>query len=89
MIASRLSDTALVISAVGLFVTTTTAAVVSVLTFLLAKEVKTEVKTMNGLTIAQMADATETRRVDAIPPADRSEIEQEHIEVLPIPEEPS
>lgn len=42
-------------------------------------DVHTEVKTANALTIAQLADADETRRIEQIPPGDRTAEEDEHI----------
>lgn len=78
--ATRLSDTALIIAALGIFVTSATAAWISVKTH-------KEVKTMNGLSMAQMADAAETRRVDAIKPTDRTVAEQQHIDAEPRTEE--
>lgn len=80
MFASRLADTALVIAALGIFVTSTTAAWISVKTH-------KEVKTMNGLTMAQMADAGETRRIDAIASIDRTAAEQQHLDAEPRTEE--
>lgn len=74
--ATRLSDAALIIASLGIFVTSATAAWVSVKTH-------KEVKTMNGLSIAQMADAGETRRVDAIEVADRTVAEQQHVDAEP------
>ena len=40
--------------------------------------VKTEVKTANSQTLAQLADNTETRRIDKIPVADRTLLEKSH-----------
>lgn len=39
-----------------------------------------EVTTMNGQTLAMLADSAETRRVDLIHPQDRTQREDEHIE---------
>lgn len=41
--------------------------------------VRKEVTTMNGQTLAMLADANETRRVDDIPVADRTDMEADHI----------
>lgn len=46
-------------------------------------EVHTEIKTANGLTVAQLADAQETRRIDKIPVAKQTGGEKEHIEEVP------
>jgi hypothetical protein len=46
-------------------------------------EVKTEVKTANAQTIAQLADAAETRRVDEIEPNLRTPQERNHIHDVP------
>lgn len=42
-------------------------------------EVRREVTTMNGQTLAMLADSAETRRVAAIPEHRRTEREEEHI----------
>lgn len=42
-------------------------------------EVKTEVKTGNSQTIAQLADAGEGRRIRGIPVADRTKLEDSHL----------
>jgi hypothetical protein len=41
--------------------------------------VKEEVKTMNSQTIAELADASETRRIGKIPKMDRTKLEKSHI----------
>jgi hypothetical protein len=38
-----------------------------------------EVKTINAQSIAQLADATETRRIEEIPVIDRSKMERSHM----------
>lgn len=43
------------------------------------KEVKEEVKTANSQTIAQLADADETRRIDLIPVKDQTKLEKAHL----------
>jgi len=47
-------------------------------------EVKAEVKTANALKLGELADAAETRRVDDIPVAERTEAEQIHIDLIPM-----
>jgi len=49
-------------------------------------EVKAEVKTSNAMSMAQIADANESRRIAQIPKADRTRNEQTHIEELPVTE---
>lgn len=51
-----------------------------------AAQVRNEVKTANGLTMAALADAGETRRIAEIAPADRTDGEDEHIAVIPPPD---
>lgn len=51
--------------------------------------VQREVQTFNGRTMAQLADAAETRRVYNIHPDDRTEADQEHIHVVPAELTPS
>ena len=46
------------------------------------KEVLTEVKTANNKTLAQLADAVETRRIDAVPEGERTVSDQEHLESM-------
>lgn len=41
--------------------------------------VRKEVTTMNGQTLAMLADAGETRRIDLIPKVDQTAMETEHI----------
>lgn len=43
------------------------------------KDVLHEVKTSNALTMGQLADNSESRRIDAIPKGDRTTQEQEHL----------
>lgn len=43
------------------------------------KEVKEEVKTSNSQSIAQLADAVETRRIGHIPVKDQTPLEKSHI----------
>jgi hypothetical protein len=47
------------------------------------KQVHEEVKTANALKLGELADATETRRVQNIPHEDRTQAEQEHIDAVP------
>lgn len=49
----------------------------------IAADVQHQVTTINGRTLAQLGDAIETRRVEAIPPADRTAQEDEHVAVVP------
>lgn len=46
-------------------------------------ETKKEVTTSNGSSVAQLVDAQETRRVESIPPADRTVAEFVHMVVVP------
>lgn len=46
-------------------------------------EVHTEVKTANSLTIAQLADNTETRRIDKIPASRQTKEEKTHLAEVP------
>lgn len=80
MIASRLADTALIITALGTFVASVTGAIITVLSHKQIGDVKTEVKTMNGLTLAQMADANETRRIEHIRPSKRTHSDEQHMD---------
>ena len=79
MIASLLGDVAQLILAVATLVT----ALIAWSGRRISQQVRTEVKTMNGLTMAQMADAGETRRVDAIATEDRTTAEQRHVDAEP------
>jgi hypothetical protein len=46
------------------------------------KDVKHEVKTGNSQTLAQLADARESRRIDEIPLKDRTKIEKSHVKEM-------
>lgn len=50
-------------------------------------QVQTEVKTLNGLALGQLADAAETRRIEAKPAADVTAAEAEHVALIPLPPE--
>lgn len=43
------------------------------------KEVNKEVKTLNSQTIAELADADESRRIEKIPKKDRTPLEKSHL----------
>lgn len=60
-------------------------AIVTDSTRLIAADTNREVKTMNGQTIAELADASESRRIDEIRPAERTSAEDEHIATVPEP----
>lgn len=45
--------------------------------------VHNDVKTANALSMGQLADAAETRRVDDIPAANRTAAEQGHLDAVP------
>lgn len=47
------------------------------------EEVHTEVKTANSLTIAQLADRVETRRIDKIPLKKQTAEEKTHVAEVP------
>ena len=76
---SDLPGVALVIAAVGVFVTTITAAIASLVTLRRAGRIQHEVKTWNELTIGQYTEATETRRISNIPLDDRTPREDRHM----------
>lgn len=46
-------------------------------------EVAHEVHTLNNLTLGQASDATESRRIEAIPAADRTAAEAHHVSDVP------
>lgn len=81
MIGSVLADAALLVVAVGTLITSATAAVGSLHNSRRIAEVKTEVKTANGITLAALADRGEGRRIEAdIPAAERTSAEQHYVE---------
>lgn len=47
------------------------------------KDVHIEVKTANSLSIAELADAVETRRIDKIPKAEQTAGEKTHVIEVP------
>jgi hypothetical protein len=50
------------------------------------EQVHQEVKTGNALKLGQLADATETRRIEDIEPSDRTEGERDHMRTVPLKE---
>lgn len=50
---------------------------------MIAADVQQQVTTINGRTLANLADDNETRRIDAIPKAEQTQGEKEHVEVAP------
>jgi len=46
------------------------------------EQIHAELRTMNDLTVGQMADAAETRRIESIPVEDRTSGEQEHLDAM-------
>lgn len=47
-------------------------------------ELRTQVVTLNGLTIGQLGADAETRRIEGIPHAERTRMEQEHLTRAPM-----
>lgn len=74
-----MSDTATLLTALATLITACTAFASVIINGRRIQEVKHEVKTGNSQTLAQLADAVETRRVDEIPKKDRTPLEQSHI----------
>lgn len=70
-----MSEFAQIITALGFLIT----AVGTVWNGRKITEVKAEVKTINSQTIAQLADADETRRIDKIPRGKRTKLEESHL----------
>jgi hypothetical protein len=54
--------------------------ITSIATLISVLRVRHEVRTGNAQTLGTLANAIETRRIDAIPTEDRTEIEKEHYE---------
>jgi len=93
VIASKLSDTALVIAASGVCFTAHVAGIVAIAGFRRqgntlrtavrieagVSKVHQEVKTFNELTIGQLGEADETRRIGDIPLEDRTPREDRHM----------
>lgn len=69
-----MNDLATVITALAALV----AAIGTVINIYKTNSVKNEVKTGNSQTLAQLADATEVRRIDKIPEVDRTSTEKSH-----------
>jgi len=51
-------------------------------------DISRQVTTLNGKTLADLADAIESRRVDLIPEAERTPAEAEHVDVVPVEAKP-
>lgn len=91
-----MGDTSTIITAIATLVTALTALASVLLNSRRIKtldtkveEVHSEVKTANSLSIAQLADADETRRIDHIPKKSRTRGEKEHIKIVAIPPQKS
>lgn len=79
-----LSGIALIIVAIGSLVT----AVGGVVVAIMVNRVHKEVRTLNESTPGELDAATETRRIEAIPRAERTAKEQRHIDTAPMPGPP-
>jgi len=67
------------LTGVGILLT----AIISARTHKAVAEVRTEVQTINGRSLAQLADATEGRRIEAdVAIADRTESDQHYVDHL-------
>lgn len=69
-----------IITALATLVAALTAAIISIRNGQKSDRIHNEVKTMNELTIGQLGEATESRRIAKIPKADRTARETRHIE---------
>lgn len=47
-------------------------------------QVQSEVQTLNGLKLGQLADNTESRRILALPPHARTDSDEEHVDIVGI-----
>lgn len=74
-----MSDTAALITAFAALITSFTLFISVVLTRRGIKQVHEEVKTGNSQTLAQLADADESRRIDTIPKKNRTKLERSHV----------
>lgn len=74
-----MDNTATLITAIATLVTAFTALASVLINGRRIKEVKHEVTTGNSQTLAQLTDAIETRRIDEIPPKERTATEKSHI----------
>lgn len=86
---------AAIISAVSALITSVALLVTALGTFRRMKtvhravtETLAEVKTANSLSMANLADAEETRRVEKIPERLRTDVEKEHIGEIPAVKRP-
>lgn len=74
-----MSDFANNVTAISALVTSGAVLISTMVNARRIKDVKHEVKTGNSQTLAQLADAVETRRVDKIPQKNRTRTERSHI----------
>lgn len=73
-------ETTPLIVGLGALITSSAAAIVSIITALKqVPGVRRELKTMNELTLGQLGEAEETRRIDKIPYEDRTAQEARHV----------
>ena len=74
-----MSDLAVVITAIGGAFAAVIGAIASLIAVLRTGQIHREVRTMNELTIGQLGEAGETRRIAEIAPADRTAREDRHM----------
>lgn len=87
-------DTAALVVLIPLTIASVTSSVVTIInafknkeTADITRDIQHQVTTINGRSLAQLGDATESRRIEALPHKDRTEADEEHLEVAPAPDE--
>ena len=84
MLAIEVSDLVILIP---LTITSVTGSIVTIIAALKTKDIQKQVTTINGRTLAQLGDATESRRIHDLPVEEWSEADIEHLQVVPNPDE--
>lgn len=74
-----MAEWALIITAIGTAMASVIAATASLMAVVKGREIHNEVKTMNELTLGQLGERRETRRIDAVDPDDRTAQERRHL----------
>lgn len=80
-------ETAALAVLIPLTIASITSSVVTIINSFRTKDIQTQVTTINGRTLAQLSDANESRRIEALPKVERTEADDEHLEVAPAPDE--
>lgn len=83
-----LADTSDLVILIPLTITSLTGSIITIIAALKTKEIQKQVTTINGRTLAQLGDAIETRRIEALPKDEITDADIEHLNQAPDPDAP-